>query len=328
MSETSNPYLSIVIPLFNEEEVLPKLLQELSAVCNSLGQSYEIILVDDGSNDRTQFLLKEAAVQNNHLKVLRFSRNFGHQAAFNAGIDFSQGEVVITMDGDLQHPPSLIPEFIKYARAGSDIVIGERTANRQNSWLREIIGKIIYKILSAMSGLQFKNSSDFALYNRQVVSVLKQLPEKERFLRGIVQWVGFKKYYVPYAVQARQAGRAKYNLKRLTSLVLSGATSFSAAPLRLAFWAGLLVLVASIGFSVYVIWDHYTRPNPLIAGWATLVILFLFLGSIQLIVLGVIGEYLYKIFYEVKGRPLYIISETINVDREQVEHSPYGISNF
>jgi len=328
MNEISNPYLSIVIPLFNEEEVVPKLLPELGAVCGSLGQSYEIILVDDGSNDRTPLLLKEAAASDSRLKVLKFSRNFGHQAAFNAGIDFAQGEVVVTMDGDLQHPPSLIPEFIKHAQAGFDIVIGERTSNRQNSWLREIIGKTIYRALSAMSGLQFKNSSDFALYNRQVVAVLKQLPEKERFLRGIVQWVGFKKYYIPYAVQSRQAGEAKYTFKRLTSLVLSGVTSFSAAPLRLAFWAGLLVLAASIFFAAYVIWDHYTRPNPLIAGWATLVILVLFLGSIQLIVLGVIGEYLYKMFYEVKGRPLYIIAEAVNIDRARVGRTPYGIHNF
>lgn len=328
MEETNNPYLSIVIPLFNEEEVLPNLLRELGTVCGSLGQSYEIILVDDGSADRTPLLLKEAAAKNSRLKILRFSRNFGHQAAFNAGIDFSQGEVVITMDGDLQHPPALIPEFIKYAKAGWEIVIGERTSNRQNSWLREAVGKTIYKALSSMSGLRFKNSSDFALYNRQVVAVLKQLPEKERFLRGIVQWVGFKKYYIPYTAQARQAGKAKYNFSRLTSLVLSGVTSFSAAPLRIAFWVGLLVLAVSVGFSAYVIWDHYTRPNPLIAGWATLVILVLFLSSIQLIVLGVIGEYLYKMFYEIKGRPLYIISETMNVERGQVKRSPYGIHNF
>src|SRR3990167_4482591 len=292
MNEISNPYLSIVIPLFNEEEVVPKLLPELGAVCDSLGQSYEIILVDDGSNDRTPLLLKEAAARDSRFKVLKFSRNFGHQAAFNAGIDFAQGEVVVTMDGDLQHPPSLIPEFIKHAQAGFDIVIGERTSNQQNSWLREIIGKTIYRALSAMSGLQFKNS------------------------------------YIPYAVQARQAGEAKYTFKRLTSLVLSGVTSFSAAPLRLAFWAGLLVLVASIFFAAYVIWDHYTRPNPLIAGWATLVVLVLFLGSIQLIVLGVIGEYLYKMFYEIKGRPLYIISETMNIERGQAERSLYGIHNF
>lgn len=320
-----NPYLSIVIPLFNEEEVLPKLLSELLAVCNSLGQNYEIIFVDDGSVDGTPLLLKEAANKNPNIKVLRFSRNFGHQAAFNAGIDFASGNAVITMDGDLQHPPFLIPEFIKHAKDGHDIVIGERTRNRQNSFAREAIGKTIYKMLSAMSGLEFKNSSDFTLYNRQVVSVLKRMPEKERFLRGMAQWIGFKKKYIPYVAQERKAGTAKYNLRRLAGLVMSGVTSFSATPLRLAFWAGLFVLIVSIGFSTYVVWDHYINPNPLIAGWATLVILILFLGSIQLMVLGVVGEYLYKMFHEVKGRPLYIVSETCNIDEDKVEKSPYGI---
>lgn len=320
-----NPYLSVVIPLFNEEEVLPKLLNELLAVCNSLGQDYEIIFVDDGSIDRTPLLLKEAADKNFRIKTIRFSRNFGHQAAFNAGIDFASGDAVVTMDGDLQHPPSLIPEFIKHAQSGQDIVIGERIYNRQNSFIREIFGKTIYKALSAMSGLEFKNSSDFALYNRQVVSVLKQFPEKERFLRGMVQWVGFQKKYVPYIAQERKAGKAKYNLRKLAGLVISGMTSFSAFPLRLAFWAGLLVLVVSIGFSAYVVWDHYVNPNPLIAGWATLVILILFLGSIQLMVLGVVGEYLYKMFHEVKERPLYIVSDTCNIDKKKVEKSLYGI---
>lgn len=322
-----NPYLSIVIPLFNEEEVLPELLRELYSVCGSLGQSYEVIFVDDGSTDKTPILLRVAADKDPQIKVLRFSRNFGHQAAFNAGIDFANGNAVITMDGDLQHPPSLIPEFIKYAKDGHDIVIGERIYNKQNSFVREIFGKIIYKALSAMSGLEFKNSSDFALYNRQVVSVLKRMPEKERFLRGMAQWVGFKKRYIPYVAQERKAGTAKYNFRKLAGLVMSGVTSFSAVPLRLAFWAGLFVLLVSIGFSGYVVWDHYVNPNPFIAGWATLVILVLFLGSIQLMVLGVVGEYLYKMFHEVKGRPLYIVSDTRNIDKEKVERSYYGIHN-
>ena len=180
---SQNPYISVIIPLFNEEEVLPRMLGELSAVCNSLNQSYEIIFVDDGSTDKTPFLLKEMSDKDSRVKVLRFSRNFGHQAAFNAGIDFAAGDMVITMDGDLQHPPSLIPEFIKHAQAGQDVVIGERTSNKQNSFARELIGRMIYKFLSAMSGLEFRNSSDFALYNRRVVSVLKKMPEKERFLR-------------------------------------------------------------------------------------------------------------------------------------------------
>ena len=309
----SLPELSIVVPLFNEEEVLPLLLSELTRVCDLTKKNYEIILIDDGSRDNTFKLMQEAGERNPRIKSIKFSRNFGHQAAFGAGLDLSKGDLVITMDGDLQHPPSLIPEFIKYADLGNDIVIGERLSNKQNSFVRETIGKAFYKFLSAITNLEFKNVSDFALYKRSVVLTLKSLPEKERFLRGMVQWVGYKKAYVPYVVENRKAGSAKYTTKKLFGLIMSGVTSFSAFPLRLAFWLGLLVLLFSIGFSGYVVWDHYANPSPLLSGWATLVILVFVFGSIQLIVLGIVGEYLYKMFNEVKGRPSYIVSETKNI---------------
>lgn len=320
--------LSIVIPLFNEQEVIPLLVQELNRVGQTLGKNYEVILVDDGSTDNTFELVKRVADQDPKFKVIKLSRNFGHQAAFNVGIDFAQGDMVLTMDGDLQHPPSLIPTFIKYAEDGHDIVIGERLENKQNSKLREAGGKTFYKLMSAITNLEFRNVSDFALYKRPVVNALKKLPERERYLRGMIQWIGFKKKYVPYVVESRKAGQPKYNIKKLTKLVLSGVTSFSAFPLRLAFWAGLFVLFVSIIFSGYVIVDHYINPNPVIAGWATLVILVLFLGSIQLIVLGVVGEYMYKMFNEVKGRPLYIVSETCNIENGSIEETPYGIHSF
>ncbi|MBI2064482.1 MAG: glycosyltransferase family 2 protein [Candidatus Yanofskybacteria bacterium] len=320
--------LSIVIPLFNEQEVIPFLIEELNRTGLTLGKNYEVILVDDGSTDNTFQLIKKVADQNPKFKVIKFSRNFGHQAAFNVGIDFSQGDMVLTMDGDLQHPPALIPTFIRYAEEGHDIVIGERLDNKQNSKLREAGGRGFYKLMSIITNLEFRNVSDFALYKRPVVNALKKLPERERYLRGMIQWIGFKKKYVPYIVESRRAGKPKYDIKRLTKLVLSGVTSFSAFPLRLAFWAGLFVLGISIIFSGYVVVDHYVNPNPLIAGWATLVILVLFLGSIQLMVLGVVGEYMYKMFNEVKGRPLYIVSETCNIKNDSITETPYGIHSL
>jgi len=322
---SKNIDLSIVIPLFNEQEVIPFLIEELNKIGHTLGKNYEVIFVDDGSADNTFELVKKAAGQDPKFKVIKLSRNFGHQAAFNVGIDFAQGNMVLTMDGDLQHPPHLIPEFINHAEGGFDIVIGERLDNKQNSKLREAGGRVFYKLMSAITNLEFRNVSDFALYKRPVINALKKLPERERYLRGMIQWIGFKKKYVPYIVEKRKAGTPKYNIKRLTKLVLSGITSFSAFPLRLAFWAGLFVLLVSILFSGYVIVDHYINPNPLIAGWATLVILVLFLGSIQLMVLGIVGEYMYKMFNEVKGRPLYIVSETCNIERDSVKETPYGI---
>src|SRR3989344_5972458 len=323
-----NPDLSIVIPLFNEEEVIPYLIAEINKVGVTLSRNYEVIFVDDGSADNTFELVKKAAEKNPKFKVIKLSRNFGHQAAFNVGIDFAQGIMVLTMDGDLQHPPSLIPIFIKHAEEGFDIVIGERLDNRQNSWLREAGGRNFYKIMSAITNLEFRNVSDFALYKRPVVNALKKLPERERYLRGMIQWVGFKKKYVPYVVESRKAGTPKYNIKKLTKLVLSGITSFSAFPLRLAFWAGLFVFLISVGLGVFVILDHYLNPNPLAAGYATIALVILFLGSVQLIMLGVTGEYLYKMFNEVKGRPLYIVSETCNIEGEEIKETPYGINSF
>src|SRR3989344_3468399 len=325
MKSVDSPYLSIVIPLYNEEEVIPELIKQLLSVCQSLNRPFEIILVDDGSTDRTHDLLVDATRKDPRIKAIRFSRNFGHQAAFNAGIDVASGDLVLTMDGDLQHPPHLIPNFVRSAEEGNDIVIGERINNKQNSKLRNSANSRVYKLLSAITNLEFRNASDFALYKRRVVDVLKQLPEKERFLRGIVQWVGFKKKYISYIVEARKHGKAKYNFKRLLSLIMSGVTSFSAFPLRIAFWLGLIIMAISFIFGVFVVYDHYAHPNPLIAGWATVVILVLFLGSAQLTILGVVGEDLYKMFNEVKGRPLYIISEAYNLDDENIKPSVYGI---
>ena len=319
--------LSVVIPLFNEEESIPDLLRELYSVCHSLGRNFEFVLVNDGSTDLTGRLLEEAAKKDRRVKVITLSRNFGQQAAFNAGIDASAGKMVVMMDGDLQYPPSMIPEFIKHADDGHDIVVGERIKNKQNNFFRELAGRTFYKVLNKITDLEFRNANDFGLYKRSVISVIKKMPEKERFLRGMINWVGFKKKFIPYVVEDRKFGAPKYNFRKLAALVMSGVTSFSAFPLRLALWAGFLVFIFSIGFSGFVVWDHYTNLNPVIAGWATLVILLLFSSSIQLIVLGVVGEYLYKMFHEVKGRPLYIVSSTHNIDKEQVRPGAYGIHN-
>jgi len=217
--------LSIIAPLFNEEEVLPLFLKEVARICDSTKKEYEIILVDDGSKDKTFKIAEEEARNNKRIKVVRFSRNFGHQPAFGAGLDLAQGDLIVTMDGDLQHPPKLILEFIKQAELGNDTVIGERMENKQNSALRDFAGKMFYKFLSTITDLEFKNVSDFALYKKPAVLALRSLPEKERFLRGLVQWIGFKKIYVPYVVENRKAGSPKYTTKKLFGLIMSGVTA-------------------------------------------------------------------------------------------------------
>ena len=308
-----DPYLSIVLPIYNEEESLPELMEELYSVCNSLNKDYEIIFVNDNSRDKTSQVLKEYADKDPRIKVIRFSRNFGHQAAISAGLDASSGQMVVTMDSDLQHPPQVVLEFIKQAESGYDIIIGERVDNKQNFFLREMAGRFIYKFLSVATGLEFKNAGDFILYKRQVVDVIKSLPEREKFFRGLAQWIGFKKKYVSYSVRPRKHGRPM-SIKRLFSFILNGVTSFSAFPLRISFWIGLLVFLSSIIYGGYIFIDHFLHPGSLINGLSALILVVLALGSAQLMVIGVIGEYLYKMFNEIKRRPVYIVAETKNLD--------------
>lgn len=311
--DSNTPYLSVVLPIYNEEETVLELMTELYSVCNSLGKDYEIIFVNDCSTDKTYQILCEYADKDTRIKIIRFSRNFRHQAAISAGLDASSGDMVVTMDSDLQHPPEVIKEFIKQAEAGYDIVIAERASNEQSSFLRQAIGKAIYKFLSISTGLEFKNAGDFVLYRRKVVEVIKKLPEREKFFRGLAQWVGFKKTYVSYSIRARKHGKPT-SVKGLARFILNGVTSFSAFPLRISFWLGLVILIFSVGYGLEVIIERILYPGSLIEGLTALIIVVLALGSIQLIVIGVIGEYLYKMFNEIKGRPVYIIAETKNLD--------------
>lgn len=310
----NKPYLSIVLPIYNEESSLPELMGELYSVCNSLNKDYEIIFINDCSTDKTYDMLCQYAEKDKRIKVIRFSRNFRHQAAISAGLDASSGELVVTMDSDLQHPPEIIKEFIKQAEAGYDIVIAERMGDEGSSFLRKLIGKLIYKFLSLATGLEFKNAGDFILYKRRVVDVIKSLPEREKFFRGLSQWVGFKKKYIPYTIRARKFGKG-ISVRGLAKFILNGVTSFSAFPLRLSFWMGLFIFLVSIGYGLSIIVEKILYPENLIEGLSALTIVVLALGSIQLMVIGVMGEYLYKMFNEIKGRPVYIIAETKNLDK-------------
>lgn len=312
-NNSSKPYLSIVLPIYNEEKSLPELMEELYSVCNSINKNYEIIFVDDCSIDKTLELLKQYADKDQRVKIIRFSRNFRHQAALSAGLDASSGEMVVTMDSDLQHPPKVILEFIKQAENGYDIVIGERAVNKQNSFLREATGRLIYRFLSLATGLEFRNAGDFVLYKRSIVDVIKKLPEREKFFRGLAQWVGFKKIFVLYAVRVRKFGHG-VSVRGLVRFILNGITSFSAFPLRISFWIGLLVFLISIGYGLSVVIEKLLYPENLIEGLSSLTIVVLALGSVQLMVMGIMGEYLYKMFNEIKGRPVYIIAEKKNLD--------------
>jgi dolichol-phosphate mannosyltransferase len=317
--------ISIIIPTYNCADSLPR---TIDSILNNTYKDIEIIVVDDGSTDGTQQTLTEYAQKNNCIKALFFSRNFGHQAALNAGLDYTTGDAVVIMDADLQHPPELIGKMYEEFSKGYDIVLGKRESNEQNGVLRDKIGGLFYRLVSKISNVDLQaNVADFGLFSKDVIEVVKQLPEHDRFLRGLMQWVGFKKTYINYKAGLRYTGKSKYSFKKLVNLGMSGITSFSAFPLRLSWWAGLLIFILSIFYSLYIIIDYFFISGRVVAGWPSLIVVICLLGGFQLMMVGVIGEYLFRIFNEIKGRPLYILSKKIgfNYDVRQVK-SNYGIS--
>lgn len=304
--------LSIIIPAYNEAANLGELFRRLRLVIEPLKLTYEIIVVDDGSEDSTIDLIRSEHESNSDIKLVHLSRNFGHQAALHAGLDYSCGAAVVTMDGDLQHPPELIPRMFLEYKNGYDLVLGERKAEKERKLFKNKLRVLFYSFINKISNVELRaNVADFNLYGRTVVEVLKKLPEKDRFLRGLAQWVGFKKKYIEYEADARLHGNSKYTLVKMVKLAITGITSFSAFPLRIAWWLGIAVSLSGFIYGGYIIFEYLYFPSRLIPGWTSLIIVVLIIGGAQLFILGIIGEYLFKIFYEIKGRPSYIVDKTI-----------------
>jgi dolichol-phosphate mannosyltransferase len=304
----SSAELSVVVPLYNEEVNIGELYRRLDSILRDDGIGYEIVLVNDGSTDRTHELLDGLHKQDPHVVVLHLSRNFGHQAAVSAGIDAAVGDAVVVMDGDLQDPPEVIPQFVRLWREGNDVVYAIRK-KRKEGWLKRLGYFTFYRTLSAISELEIPlDSGDFCLMSRRVVRALADLPERKRFVRGLRTFVGFRQVGVAYERSARRAGRPKYTLGKLVRLGVDGLVSFSSYPLRLVTYLGLANAVLAVGLTVWVavdaLWNH-TAPR----GWASTMVVVLYIGSIQLICLGIIGEYIRLIFWESKHRPTYIVSE-------------------
>lgn len=313
MSEKNE--LSIVVPAYNEASNLPVLVAQLADAVSAIVSRYEIIIVDDGSSDNTVRIVHQLQEHDQHIKLISLSRNFGHQAALHAGLDYSTGEAVITMDADLQHPPELIGQMIREYKNGYDLVLAERVFNNDNRKIKSIFSKLFYFILNKISNVEIRaNVADFNLYGRKVLDVLKKMPEKDRFLRGLAQWIGFRKTYITYEANKRYSGESKYGFGKMIKLAITGITSFSALPLRLAWWFGLVVILSGFIYGGYIVVEYVYFPERLIAGWTSLITVVLIIGGAQLIILGIIGEYLFKMFYEVKGRPLYIISHMEGFD--------------
>lgn len=305
---------SIVIPIYNEETNLNELASRLlSTIQTNLDNwEVEILLVNDGSYDSSFSIMKELAEKNSMFKLVNLSRNFGHQIAISAGMDLASGDVCIVMDGDLQDPPETIPKLVQKWKEGFEIVYAVRNKRDGESWFKLFTAKAFYRILKRITSVEIPvDTGDFRLIDKKVLNVLKEMPEKHRFIRGMVAWSGFKSCPVFYHREKRFAGTTKFTLGKMIQFSLNGITSFSTYPLKLASTFGLFV--SSIGF-LYLIYVIYLAlfTNNTVEGWASMMVVVLFLGGVQLLSLGVIGEYVGRINEEVKKRPNYIISEKVN----------------
>jgi glycosyltransferase involved in cell wall biosynthesis len=302
--------LSIVVPIFNEEATLRELHRRLSFALPS-DEDWEFVLVDDGSTDTSWSVMVELAASDARLRLVRLSRNFGHQAALTAGLDAARGEAVVILDADLQDPPELIPDLVARWREGYDVVYAVRDVRDGENPLRLLAIRVFYKLLRRASGNDIpENVGDFRLISRRVVEALAAMPERARFLRGMTSWVGFRQIGVSYRREARYAGESKYPVRKLVRLALDGLTSFSTVPVQLVAWLGFVFVVFCFGV---LGWTLYTRlaTNSAPQGWTSLVAVVLLLGGVQLLSLGVIGQYVARIFDETKQRPLYFVADLV-----------------
>jgi len=308
------PELSVVVPLYNEELVISEMYKRLTEVLKKCAKGgYEIIFVNDGSRDNTLQQTKDICRSDERVKLISFSRNFGHQIAITAGMDRAVGEAVVVIDADLQDPPEVIPEMMKKWREGYQVVYGVREARKGESWFKLFTAAAFYRILKRMTSVKIPvDTGDFRLMDRRVLHEFKQMREQARFVRGMVSWVGFRQGEVRYSRDERLAGETKYPFKRMLKFAIDGMLSFSQIPLKIASAFGLLSAGISFIFMVYGLVVKYFFPEHAIPGWTSIFSAVLFLGGVQLICLGVLGEYIGRIYEEIKKRPLYIVDEEVN----------------
>lgn len=309
MSEAhERPVISLVIPIWNEEAVIPELYRRVLQVMAQVDEPWELVCVNDGSSDQSLALLVELHQQDPRVKVLAFSRNFGHQIAITAGADFAEGDAVIVMDADLQDPPEVLLRMIEQWRAGYEVVYAKRVKREGETWFKLTTAKLFYRLLQNITDVEIPlDTGDFRLMDRRVVLAMRRLREKHRFMRGLSSWVGFKQIGVEYERAERYAGETHYPLQKMVRLALTAITGFSYLPLQLATYLGFgLAFLSLLGIVVTIVLR--LSGSLFFLGQATTLVSVLFLGGIQLIVLGIIGEYLGRIYDEVKGRPLYIIA--------------------
>jgi len=314
-----SPTLSVVAPVFNEEAILHELYRRLTAVLDGAGLDWELVLVNDGSRDRSLEIMRELHTADARVKVVNFARNFGHQVAITAGTDYAQGQAVVIIDADLQDPPEVILDLLAKWREGYEVVYAVRSERKGETWFKEFTAKAFYRIIYKITDINIPmDTGDFRLMDRKVVEALKTMREKHRFMRGMSVWVGFRQTGVEYVRAERYAGETKYPLKKMLKFALDGITSFSYFPLQLATYIGFIVAAISVAGIVVTIVLRLTGSHAFY-GQATTLVSVLFLGGVQLISLGIIGEYLGRIYDEAKGRPLYIVHDALGFDEQASE---------
>jgi len=313
--EIKSQVLSIIVPCYNEEAVITETARQLKDLCLGLPFfDFEIIFIDDGSSDETRTLLKHFSSEDSRVKVIGFARNFGHQIAVTAGVEVSRGDVVILIDADLQDPPGVIPNMIDKWQEGYDVVYGIRIERHGESVFKRATAHIFYRFLNNISDVPIpRDTGDFRLIGKNVVKILRAMPERDRFIRGMVSWVGFKQIGVPYSRVERFAGESKYPLGKMMRFAIDGILSFSTKPLQMSVTIGMASsLLAMLGIFYVLFLRLFT--NIWVEGWTALMITILFIGGVQLISIGILGEYIGRIYNEVKSRPLYVVQESFGFD--------------
>lgn len=305
------PRYSFVIPIFNEEAVIPQLLYRLDALLDRLDGPAEVIFVDDGSRDTSSIVLAARAAGDPRYRFLALSRNFGHQLAITAGLDRAEGDAVIVMDADLQDPPEVVLDLIAAWKAGGDIVYAERVEREGESLFKRRSAELFYRLLARLTAVEIpRNVGDFRLVDRKVLAVFRQMRERDRFVRGMFGWVGFRQTAVPYVRAPRAAGASKYPLRKMLRLAKDGLVGFSDVPLKAALWLGLLVSTAGLAYGAYVA-ALALSGAALVTGWASTIVVVSVLAGVNLFTTGIVGLYVGRIHEEVKGRPLYVVARSV-----------------
>jgi polyisoprenyl-phosphate glycosyltransferase len=301
---------SLIVPVYNEAKTLPELYRRLKPIMDELDGEAELILVDDGSRDRSLALLRELHEKDSRVCYISLARNFGHQIAVTAGLNFVRGKAAIILDADLQDPPELIPRMINLWQDGYQVVYAQRTSRKKESWFKKFMAYSFYRILKHLADVEIPtDTGDFCLIDRKVVDLMNQMPEKNRYLRGLRSWVGFNQTAIRFERDPRFAGEVKYTFRKSLALAINGLVSFSKVPLRMATYLGLFSALMSVIMAVVVLYWRLSDTHSPLTGFATIAIAIFFLGAVQLVSIGILGEYVGRIYEEVKGRPLYTLSE-------------------